>query len=188
VFAPRTPDPAHLAEAVADHGEPVTAFAALSALHEADHYHPQFRMADHDANLAFHDSHVEQDPDLLREQAADLVRLAAGGLDGVPVTIEVDTAGGAPVVPTRIRVGERVVDYAGDVKYLSTVLHVALAAELRRRATGRRLAWLWSDQGVWLTGLADGEVERLNAALGAAADEGWEWVDEQPPVAAGELR
>jgi hypothetical protein len=193
VFVPQPPDPAHLAEAVADHGEPVTAFAALSALHEADHYHPQFRMAHHDANLAFHDSHVEQDMDVLREQAADLIRLAGGGLTGVPVTVEIDTTGSTQTmpthaVPTRIRVGERVLDYAGDVKYLSTVLHVELATVLRERGTGRRLAWLWSDQGVWLTGVADGEVERLNTALGPAAEEGWEWVDEQPPMAAGELR
>jgi hypothetical protein len=193
VFVPQAPDPAHLTEAVADRGEPVTAYAALSALHEADYYHPQFRMAHHDANLAFHDSHVEQDPDGLREQAADLVRLAGDGLTDVPVTIEIDPVGSNPTmpehsVPTRIRVGERVLDYAGDVKYLSTVLHVELATVLRRRGTGRRLAWLWSDQGVWLTGVADGEVERLNAALGPAADEGWEWVDEQPPTAAGDLR
>lgn len=91
-------------------------------------------------------------------------------------------------MPTRIRIGEQVIDYAGDVKYLSTVLHVALAAVLRERGTGRRLAWLWSDQGVWLTGVADGEVERLDAALGPAADEGWEWVDEQAPTAAGDPR
>jgi hypothetical protein len=124
---------------------------------------------------------------VLREQAADLVRLAGGGLADVPVTIEIDPTGGTRAVPTRIRVGERVLDYAGDVKYLSTVLHVELARVLRDRGTGRRLAWLWSDQGAWLAGVADGEVERLNTALGPAAEEGWEWVDEQPPTAAGDL-
>lgn len=193
VFVPQAPDPAHLVEAVADHGEPVTAYAALSALHEAGYYHPQFSMTHHDANLAFHDSHVEQDTELLHEHAADLIRLAGDGLAGVPVTIEIDPPGSTPsmpnhAVPTRLRVGDRVVDYAGDVKYLSTVLHVHLATALRERRTGRRLAWLWSDQGAWLTSLADGELEQLNTALGPAADEGWEWVDEQPPMAAGDLR
>jgi hypothetical protein len=52
-----------------------------------------------------------------------------------------------------------VLAYDGAVKYLSTELHVALA----------RI------------------VERLNAALGAAAGAGWEWVDEQAPTAAGEM-
>jgi hypothetical protein len=93
-------------------------------------------------------------------------------------------------VPTRVRLtvdgAERVLDYAGAAKYLSTVLHVSLARVLRERATGLRLAWLWSDQGVWLSGLRDGEVGRLDAALGPAADEGWAWVDEQAPVAAGD--
>jgi hypothetical protein len=40
---------------------------------------------------------------------------------------------------------------------------------------------------VWLSGLPDGTVERLNADLGPAAGEGWEWVDKQPPTAAGEM-
>jgi hypothetical protein len=93
-------------------------------------------------------------------------------------------------VATRIRLAdggaERVLDYAGAAKYLSTVLHVSLARVLHERGTGRRLAWLWSDQGVWLSGLRDGGVDELNAALGRAAGEGWEWVDEQPPIAAGD--
>jgi CHASE2 domain-containing sensor protein len=67
----------------------------------------------------------------------------------------------------------------------STVVHVALSQLLRERRTGRRLAWLWNDQGVWLSGLSDGAVGRLNAALKSAAGEGWEWVDERDPVAAG---
>jgi hypothetical protein len=40
---------------------------------------------------------------------------------------------------------------------------------------------------VWLSGLPDGSVDRLNTALGAAAAEGWQWVDEQEPVAAGQM-
>jgi hypothetical protein len=56
VFAPRAPEPAQLAEAVADAGEPVLAEAVLIAVEEAGHHHPGFRPAEHTANLAFHDS------------------------------------------------------------------------------------------------------------------------------------
>lgn len=191
VFAPRAPDPAQLREAVADAGEPVLAEAVLSALHEADHYHPGFVMSEHAAGLSFHSSHTEQFAETLRGQVDDLVRLAGDGLAGVAVTVEVGEHGPTGRVPTRIRItadgGERVLDYAGAPKYLSTVLHEALARLLRERATGRRLAWLWNDQGAWITSLREGDVERLDAALGAAAGEGWEWVDEQPPTAAGEM-
>ena len=123
--------------------------------------------------------------------AVDGFRLAAGGLAGVSVGIEVGEPEETGRVPTRLRLTvdgeERVLDYPGAPKYLSTVLHVALARIARDRRSERRLAWLWSDQGVWLAGLRDGDVERLNAVLGRAAGEGWEWVDEQPPTAAGEM-
>jgi hypothetical protein len=188
VFVPRAPDPRDLAEAAADHGGPVSAFSTLAALHEAGWYHPGFGAADHAANLAFHDSHVEQLPATLHEQAADLVRLAGGGLDDVRVRVEGMTAEHG-VVTVRLRIaaagGSRTLTYPGSPKYLSTVLHAELARLLRSRGTGRRLAWLWSDQGVWITGLPDGAVDDLNAALGPAAEDGWEWVDEQAPVAAG---
>ncbi|MDF3051635.1 MAG: hypothetical protein K0R87_3273 [Pseudonocardia sp.] len=64
---------------------------------------------------------------------------------------------------------------------------MALARILRARRTGHRLAWLWCDQGVWLSRLRDGEVDRLNIALGRASAEGWAWADEQPPIAAAEI-
>lgn len=181
------PDPAQLHWPVADHGEPFTADVVLAALDEAAYYEPGFDPAAYSANLAFHDSHGEQFADVLREQIDDLVRLAGGGLDGVTVTVELTERAGTARVPTRIRLGDEVLAYDGASKYLSSVVHVALARTLRERRTGRRLAWLWSDQGVWLSGLPDGTVERLNAVLGPAAGEGWEWVDEQEPVAAGEM-
>jgi hypothetical protein len=192
VFAPRAPDPAQLSEAVADAGEPVLAETVLMAREEAEFWHPGFRSADHSANLAFHASHVEQFADDLQAQADDVVRLAAGGLAGVSVAVEIGDPDADGSVPTRLRVAvdgeERVLDYPGAPKYLSTVLHVALAGVVRDRRSERRLAWLWSDQGVWFAGLADGVVERLNAVLGEAAGEGWEWVDEQQPTAAGRYR
>lgn len=191
VFAPRVPDPAELRGPVADRGEPVTAYAVLSALHEADYYVEGFDSAAYSDRLAFHDHHVEQFAEFVREQVDDLVRLADGGLDGVRTEVELVVRDDTARVPTtlRLRFDDRteVVEYVGAVKYLSTVPHVVLARILRERATGRRLAWLWSDQGPWLTALPDGGVERLNAALGPAADDGFEWVDEQEPVASGEM-
>jgi hypothetical protein len=189
VLAPRAPDPDLLSEAAADLGEPVTAESVLVAIDEASWYHPGFDAADHSANLAFHPSNTEQLPEVLLAQAAALVRLAGGTPAEVAAVVELGPPEGARV-PTVVRLTvsgeERVLEYAGAAKYLSTVLHVAVAQALRARGTGRRLAWLWSDQGVWLSGLADGEVERLDLELGVSAEEGWAWVDEQLPHAAGE--
>ena len=191
VFAPRVPDPADLRGPVADHGEPVTAAAVLAALHEADYYAPGFDASAYSAHLAFHDSHVEQFADVLQDQVDDLVRLSGGALADVAVAVELGGRAGSARVPTRIRLtvdgAGTVLAYDGAGKYLSTVVHVALAGILSARATGRRLAWLWNDQGVWLTALPDGAVDELNTALGPAAGEGWEWVDEQEPTAAGEM-
>jgi hypothetical protein len=188
VFAPHAPDPADLHGPVADQGEPVTTEAVLNALHEAAYYAPDFDAAAYSANLAFQESHVEQFADVLQEQIDELVRLAGGGLADLSTTVQL-TDTGTPRVPTRIRLrvgaGEQVLTYTGADKYLSTVVHEALARILRERGTGRRLAWLWNDQGVWLTGLPDGALDDLNAALGAG--DGWRWVDEEEPVAAGEL-
>ena len=176
---------------VADRGEPITADGVLAALDEAPFHVPGFDAASHLANLAFHVSHGEQLAEDLRAQVDDLVRLAGGGLPGTAVAVELTERAGPARVPTRLRLTtdaeEQVLTYDGAGKYLSTVVHVALARILRARRTGRRLAWLWDDQGVWLSGLTDGTVERLNAALGPAAGDGWEWVDEQEPTAAGEM-
>jgi len=188
VFAPQVPDPAYLRDPVADQGEPVTADTVLAALDEVSYYRPGFDPSVYSANLAFHPSHSEQFADVLRAQVDDIVRLAGGGLDGLTPAVELTERAGTGRVPTVIRLADdRVLAYDGAVKYLSTELHVALARILRVRRGPLRLAWLWSDQGVWLSGLPDKTVERLNAALGAAAGAGWEWVDEQAPTAAGEM-
>ena len=106
-------------------------------------------------------------------------------------TLDLTDRAGSGRVRTVVRLvvdgAEQVFAYDGAAKYLSTEVHVALARIMRERVSGLRLAWLWSDQGVWLSGLPDGSVDGLNTALGAAAGEGWQWVDEQEPVAAGEM-
>ena len=191
VFAPDAPDPADLHAPLADYGEPVTAEGVLSALEEASYYVPGFDAARYTANLAFHDSHGEQFVSTVDEQVADLVRLAGGGLDDVSADVALADSGNSPRIPTRIRLrigaDEQVLAYDGAAKYLSTVVHAALARASRERRTGRRLAWLWSDQGVWISSLPDGAVAPLNGTLGRAAGEGWEWVDEQDPIAAGDM-
>ncbi|MDT0348176.1 hypothetical protein [Pseudonocardia charpentierae] len=191
VFAPRAPDPADLHGPVADQGEPITVEGVLAALDEADYYVPGFDAAAYSANLAFHVSHGEQLAEVLREQVGDLVRLGGGRLADVTAAVDLTYRPGTARVRTVIRLvvdeAEQVLAYDGAAKYLSTEVHVALARILRERGMDRRLAWLWSDQGVWLSGLPDGAVDGLNTALGAAAGEGWQWVDEQEPVAAGEM-
>ncbi|MET0189924.1 MAG: hypothetical protein ABW212_13060 [Pseudonocardia sediminis] len=195
IFRPQVPDPRLLEQAVADHGEPVTVQAVLAALHEADYWNPGFRFDDHTAALAFHDSHVEQDPGSLRHQIDDLARLVGGEVEIVAGDVDVEWADGVRAARTRVTLtvgGERLaLDYRGAAKQLSTVIPVAVARTLRslpdgRRPTGR-LAWLWSDQGVWITVLPTGvDLARLDADLGdlLEAGAGWEWVDEQEPMGA----
>ncbi len=181
---------------MADGGEPVTLDVVLAALDEVDFWRPGFRAADHRRALAFHDAHVEQLPETLEAQVADLDRLAGDALD---VRLrEVDLTDDGRAVRTRLRLalttaaGETdawVLDYRGDPKSLSTVLHVAVARALREAAPqGPWLAWTWSDQGVWLAALRPAALEPLNRELGRALLEPWRWVDAEEPVAAGDLR
>jgi hypothetical protein len=181
-------DPDDLDDPGAD-GVPVT--AVLAAVLEASYYHPEFRCEDHSANLVLHSSHTEQLAETLEAQIADLVRLARGAIvvdvQGVDQEFAAD---GAPGDRTRIRLSvdgaAQVLDYAGASKHLSTVLHVRLARALRDAGAGLRLAWLWDDQGTWVTVLGGVGVDRLNADLGLDpdVDDVWEWIDEQEPVAA----
>lgn len=188
LLAPRVPDPRDLEEAVADSGEPVRVDAVLGGLHEAAFWRPGFRAEEHLAALAFHDSHAEQWADVLRDQVDDLARLVGDApavrLEG----LELEPAG--PVVRTRIRLSldgdSQGLDYAGEVKWLSTELHVSVARALRSAAgadpDAPRLAWRWTDQGVWLAALPAGTAAGQLDAAG-----GWEWVDEQEATAAGDV-
>ncbi len=176
VLVPDAPDPANLHEAVADQGEPVTVDAVLAALHEASYHHPEFRLESCTANLVFHGTQVEQGPEYLREQIDDLVRLAGGAL-------RVEVTGIRQEPTTRIRWtldgGEQVLTYAGATKYLSTVIHVTLARAMA--GAPRRFASLWTDQGMWITALPD------DADLSALPGD-WEWLADQEPLAAGDVR
>ncbi|MDL5155886.1 hypothetical protein [Actinomycetospora termitidis] len=176
LFRPRTPRPVDLMEAVADAGEPVTSCTALSALWEGGYYHEDFDTDDHLAALAFHDSHTEQVEDTLREHVADLARLT-----GADIVVE-DLQVGDTRTTVRLTVDGTTLDlaWASAWKYLSTVLHVAVARALPEVGLG----WVWSDQGAWL-GVPRGGVAALDAELGRAG--GWTLVADEEPVAAGEV-
>jgi hypothetical protein len=198
LFAPRTPHPVDLIEAVADAGEPVTLDTMLAGLAEAGFWRPGFRAEDHLAALAFHDSHTEQLADTLTSQAEDLARLVADALTVRLVAVDLTEAGRAVRTRLRLELGpvgageERTLEYRGAPKYLSTVLHVTVARALRAAAPEPapprwpRLAWTWSDQGVWLAALRTTSVGALNTELGRSLLEPWQWVDEQEPTAAGD--
>ena len=190
VLVPDRPEPAYLHESVADQGEPVTVDAVLAALHEASCYHPGFRPESCTANLVCHGTQVEQAPGYLREQIDDLVRLADGALTVEVTDIQQQNAAGSRQVPTRIRWtvngAEQSLAYTGAGKYLSTVIHVALARAVVDAGADRRVASLWDDHGMWITALPGHGVERLNAALGLDGTSCWEWLDAQAPLAAGD--
>lgn len=209
VFAPQSPDPRVLYEAAVDHlrnvdveeGDetddpgPVGVDIVLEATGEADYYHPQFRLEHITANLVQHGTQVEQFGDYLREQIDDLVRLARGALQVTVHTIDQVWTDGSREVPTTIRWTVNGVDgelrYLGSTKYLSTELHVALARALRGTGSPRRLAWLGTTSGQWITTLPDGSLGGLNAELGLDGQhinewDRWRWVDEDEPYAAGD--
>lgn len=192
VFAPDVPDPAMLFEGVADWDGPVTQAAVLGALDEANYWHPDFDPERCMANVVMHNSHAEQFEETLRGQIADLVRLAGGALNVSDVAIDLtllDGRGPHPPCTISMTVNGKAVAmrYAPAAKYLSSHIHVALARALKAADCGKRLAWLWNDQGAWIACLSDGAVERLNAGPGfdKSGFDGWDWIDASDPIAAG---
>lgn len=190
LFVPELPDPALLFAGVAERNEPVKPDIILDAIGEVDHYHPGTDAAQWLGNLVMHDSKAEQDE---VQQIADIARLAGDALDVREVTVRYAEVPGHPrarQIDVALTVnGEAVtLSYVGHGKYLSTPIHHALAARLRDGGSDKRLAALWvADQGVWLSVLADGAVEALNAELklGPRSDLTWSWMDESAPFAAG---
>jgi hypothetical protein len=192
LFAPDAPDPTLLFASVAARDEPVKPDIVLDAILEVEYYHPGTDPTRWFGNLVMHGSQAEQDE---AQQIADIARLASGELDVRDITVR---RGALPGQPRASRVdvtmavnGDLVtLGYAGHTKYLSTHIHHALACKLRAGGSGKRLAALWvPDQGVWLSMLADGSAEKLNAELklGPRADCAWSWVDEEAPFAAGDV-
>ena len=190
LFAPDVPDPALLFAGVAEQDFSVQPDSILAALGEADYYHPGTDPERWMANLVMHDSHAEQDPGA---QIRDIARLAGDALvvsdvtvtqapiSGNPRRVQVDVAMTVNAAPVSL-------SYVGDVKYLSTPIHHALAQAVRVGDSGKRLAWLWTDQGAWISLVDNAVAEALNAALKLTARSRcmWSWVDETPPFVATE--
>lgn len=194
LFAPDVPDPAMAFEGVADWGGPVTQASVLGALVEAKHWHPAFDPERSMANAVMHDSHSEQFEEVLRGQIDDLVRLAGGALIVRDVVIDLTLLNGSgphPPCTMSMTINDRMVAmrYSPAAKYLSTHIHVVLARALKAADCGKRLAWLWTDQGAWIACLADGAIDRLNAGPGFDKDgyDGWDWIDASEPMAAGDM-
>lgn len=192
LFAPDVPDPTLLFPAVAERDEPVKPDIVLDAIGETEYYYPGAATTRWLGNLVMHGSKAEQDE---AQQIADIARLASGALDVRDIAVRRSAMPGQPrasrVDVTMTVNGDPVtLGYAGHTKYLSTHIHHALACKLRAGATGKRLAALWvPDQGVWLSVVADGTAEALNAELklGPRADCAWSWLDEEAPFAAGDM-
>jgi hypothetical protein len=192
VLAGPSPDPAYLYPGVVEEGLPVRVEGVLATVWEAAVLYADMRLEDYTHNLVRHDFQVEQFADALEKQVADLARLTTGMLRVVVERIEQTTTADGLRTRVWMRIDGvlRVLDYLGHPKRLSTVIHVEVARALRACGSSRRMAWLWSDQGQWITTLAM-DVEQLNAELGIGPDapdcfSWWEWVDEATPLAAGD--
>ncbi len=191
LFAPETPDPALFFPGVAEMDESVKPDTILAALGELDTYHPGTDPARFMANLAMLDSKTEQEPGYLRGRIADLERLAGGALQIADVAIDANWPHAERIMPTRIAMtvngAPLAIAYDGDVKYASTHIQHALALRLDAAKSGRRFAWLWTDQGAWISALPDGAVEALNGALKLTPKSRcvWLWVSDAEPFAAG---
>jgi len=190
VFAPEVPDAALFYPGVAEMDESVKPDTILAALGELDYYHPGTDPARFMANLVMLDSKTEQEPAYLREQVEALARIA--DLPIADLTIDADWPPHDGPVPVRIALqaggAPLAIAYAGAVKYASSHIAHAIDARAGAVATGRRLAWLWTDQGAWIAGLPAGTVEAMNAAL-KLKPQGrchWEWISDSKPFAAGE--
>lgn len=190
VFAPETPDPALFYPGVAEMDESVKPDTILAALGELDYYHPGTDPAHFMANLVMLDSKTEQDPGYLREQVEALARIAH--LPIADLTVDADWPPHDGPVPVRIALqaggAPLAIAYAGAVKYASSHIAHAIDARAGEAGTGRRLGWLWTDQGAWIAGLPAGTVEAMNAAL-KLKPQGrcvWEWIGDSEPFAAGD--
>lgn len=183
IFSPDCPEPDMLQEAVADYGEPVTVESVLHALDEADYYHPDFEKRRYIANLMFLSADTEQTPELIQHQVVEIARLC-----GETQRSE------APVVKmaenfltsiTFVLQNDAIrIDYEGFAKNLSLTPFIEIAKRFQVLGTGRRLACIWSDQGLFVSTIADGKLDDLNKALGKGltANFTFGWLDEEQPL------
>lgn len=176
IIAPDAPPLAQLQEALADYGEPVDMVAVLSALLEAPYYHADFAGERYIANLRFHGEQVEQFAENFAEDFADLCHLAQCA-DWEIADLQCGEAeAGKMRFELRARIGAQQIDMNERFfsKYRNADFYVRIAQALVASGAPRRLVWLYTDSGIWLSGLLP------NTDLNALPDEeyGWRWVDE----------
>lgn len=187
VFAPAPPDPALLYAGAAEMDWSIQPDVILFALFEANYYHPGFDPAPHLANLVLHDIQVETPAEVVEAMIRDLEHLSAGALAiaGLQVTQEIVDAD-ARTVRTRatMTINGEPVTFTEEhpFKYFPIGLHPAIAAHM---PPDRRFAALWVDQGAFVTVLAPGAVEAMNAALKLTPNSRchWDWIVDAPSTA-----
>ncbi|OYX50882.1 MAG: hypothetical protein B7Y97_06630 [Sphingomonas sp. 32-66-10] len=187
VFAPTPPDPALLYAGATEMDWSIQPDVILLALLEAEYYHSGFDPAPHLGNLVLHDIQVETPAEVIEAMIRDLERLSAGALviADLQVTQEITdpdartvrtgatmTINGAPLTFTEEH----------HFKYFPTGLHPAIAGHM---PPDRRFAALWVDQGAFVTVLAPGAVEAMNAALKLTPNSRchWDWIVDAPSTA-----
>lgn len=187
VFAPTPPDPALLYAGAAEMNWSIQPDVVLLALLEAEYYHPGFAPAPHLANLALHDIQVETPAERIETMIRDLERLSAGALVIADLQVAqeiIDPAARTVRTSATMTINGAPLTFAEDhpFKYFPPGLHPAIAAHMPAE---RRFAWLWVDQGAFVTALAPGAVEAMNAALKLTPNSRsrWDWIVEQPAAA-----
>ncbi len=180
VFAPTPPDPALLYAGAAEMNWSIQPDVVLLALLEAEYYHPGFDPAPHLANLALHDIQVETPAERIETMIRDLERLSAGALVIADLQVAqeiIDPAARTVRTSATMTINGTPLTFTEDhhFKYFPPGLHPAIAAHMPAE---RRFAWLWVDQGAFVTALAPGTVEVMNAALKLTPNSRscWDWI------------
>lgn len=187
VFAPTPPDPALLYAGAAEMDWSIQPDVILLALPEASYYQPGFDPAPHLANLALHSIQVETPAEYIETMIRDLERLSAGALAIADLQVSqeiVDPDARTVRTSATMTINGTPLSFAEDhhCKYFPIGLHPVIAAHM---PPDRRFAWLWVDQGAFVTALAPGAVEAMNAALKLTPNSRscWDWIVEQPAAA-----
>lgn len=187
VFAPTPPDPALLYAGAAEMDWSIQPDVILLALQEVGYYHPGFDPAPHLANLAIHDVQVETPGERIEAMIRDLERLSAGALVIADLQVSqevIDTAARTVRTSATMTINGTPLTFAEEhhFKYFPIGLHPAIAAHM---PPDRRFAALWVDQGAFVTVLAPGAVETMNAALKLTPNSRchWDWIVDAPSTA-----
>lgn len=188
IFSPECPKSELFVEALADYGEPVTLDALFVALDEASYYHRDFEISRYDANFTFLPSKTEQLQQTIEAQVQAILALCK---DEIVFSSPLVAAAGNHRVQINVDInGERFeCAYLANAKYLSTAPFVGLAKHLAKMDKPIRLACFWTDQGAYVTRIANETLGALNKALGKSltVNGKFSWLDEEEGFEAGSI-